>query len=133
MATPTVPRSGSAIDGIQIDDARPLVTYDDDGAAILTVDVPTDVVNSVEERLKFETPGLYPIRTELLAGIGSGDILVATHGTVVQRLPGPNESAPSRSTCSIVTARETRGRRRHGRGGRVRRRRRRSRGRSLPR
>ena len=104
MATPTVPRSASAIDGIQIDDARPLVTYDDDGAAILTVDVPTDVVNSVEERLKFETPGLYPVRTELLAGIGSGDILVATHGTVVQRLPGPNESAPVPIDLSIVTA-----------------------------
>jgi len=95
---------GSAIDGIQIDDARPLVTYDDDGAAILTVDVPTDVVNSVEERLKFETPGLYPVRTELLVGIGNGDIRVATHGTVVQRLPGPNESAPVPIDLSIVTA-----------------------------
>ena len=85
---------GDAIDGIEIADARPLVTYGADGSAILTVDVPTDVVNSVEERLKFETPGLYPIRTELLARPLGGDLVIATHGTVVQRLPGPADSTP---------------------------------------
>ena len=97
---------GDAIDGIEIEDARPLVTYDTDGSAILTVDVPTDVVNSVEERLKFETPGLYPIRTELLATTLAGSLVVATHGTVVQRLPGPNDStlAPPPIGLSVVTA-----------------------------
>ena len=97
---------GQAIDGIEIGDARPLITYDEDGSAILTVDVPTDVVNSVEERLKFETPGLYPIRTELLATPFGGQLVVATHGTIVQRLPGPADSAPAPTPIdlSIVTA-----------------------------
>jgi len=97
---------GDAIDGIEIADARPLVTYGTDGSAILTVDVPTDVVNSVEERLKFETPGLYPIRTELLARPLGGDLVIATHGTVVQRLPGPADSTPLPQPIglSIVTA-----------------------------
>ncbi len=97
---------GDAIDGIEISDARPFVTYDDDGSAIVTVDVPTDVVNSVEERLKFETPGLYPIRTELLVAPFGDDIVVATHGTIVQRLPGPTDgtAAPSPIDLSIVTA-----------------------------
>ena len=97
---------GDAIDGIEIADARPLVTYGADGSAILTVDVPTDVVNSVEERLKFETPGLYPIRTELLARPLGGDLVIATHGTVVQRLPGPADSTPLPQPIglSIVTA-----------------------------
>ena len=97
---------GEAIDGIEIADARPLVTYDTDGSALLTVDVPTDVVNSVEERLKFETPGLYPIRTELLATAFGGNLVVATHGTVVQRLAGPSDTipAPTPIDLSIVTA-----------------------------
>ena len=121
---------GDAIDGIEIADARPLVTYGTDGSAILTVDVPTDVVNSVEERLKFETPGLYPIRTELLARPLGGDLVIATHGTVVQRLPGPADSTPVPQPIglSIVTAvrpaadRRHRSRRRVHRRGRVRRR-----------
>ncbi len=82
-----------AVDGVQIIDARNSITVADDGSATLTLDVPTDVDNSVEERLKFDRPGLYPVRTELLAGDPNSAIIVATHGTIVQRLPGPNDPA----------------------------------------
>ncbi len=80
---------GDAVDGVQLADARSSIVVADDGTVTLTVDVPTDVANSVEERLKFERPGLYPIRTELVAGEEGADTVLATHGTIVQRLPGP--------------------------------------------
>ncbi len=80
-----------AVDFIEIANARSSAVFDDDGSVTLTVDVPTDVVNSIEERLKFERPGLYPIRIELVAGSGDARTVVATHGTIVQRLAGPGE------------------------------------------
>ena len=82
-----------AVDGVQLVDVRNSITVAEDGTATLTLDVPTDVDNSVEERLKFDRPGLYPIRTELLAGDPDSAIVVATHGTIVQRLPGRNDPA----------------------------------------
>ena len=75
------------VDGLAID-ARPLLTLDDDGNASLTLDIGTDVVDSVEDRLKMETPGLYPLRIQLLIGDPAADDVVATAGTVVQRLAG---------------------------------------------
>jgi hypothetical protein len=75
------------VDGVAID-ARPLLTPNDDGTVELTLDVGTDVVDSVESRLKMDRPGLYPVRIQLLVGDPDDDVLVATAGTVVQRLAG---------------------------------------------
>lgn len=97
----------NAIDGIEIGDARSVITFDTDGAALLTLDVPTDSGTSVGERLKFDAPGLYPVRTELLAATGQGGLLpVATHGTIVQRLAGPaaTASTPRPLDLSVITA-----------------------------
>ncbi len=95
-----------AIDGIELADARDIAEYADDGSVTLTVDIPTDVTNSIEERLKFAQPGLYPIRTELLVREAGATRLLATHGTIVQRLPGPAEP-PNRAPpidLAVVTA-----------------------------
>jgi hypothetical protein len=84
---------GNAVDGVQIVDVRSTIVLADDGSATLTLDVPTDVDNSVEERLKFDRAGLYPIRTEILTGAAGRETVLATHGTVVQRLPDRDEPA----------------------------------------
>jgi hypothetical protein len=76
------------VDGLAID-ARPLFSVADDGTVSLTLDIGTDVVDSIESRLKMETPGLYPLRIQLLVGDPELDDVIATAGTVVQRLPGP--------------------------------------------
>jgi hypothetical protein len=97
---------GRAVDGVQIVDARSAIVLAADGTATLTLDVPTDVDNSVEERLKFDRPGLYPIRTELLTGDPALGDVVATHGTFVQRLPGPTDAGiePPPINLAVVTA-----------------------------
>ncbi|HSP28014.1 MAG TPA: hypothetical protein VLN74_05645, partial [Ilumatobacteraceae bacterium] len=53
--------------GVAID-ARPLVSVGDDGTVGLTLDIGTDVVDSIETRLKMDTPGMYPLRVQLLVG-----------------------------------------------------------------
>jgi hypothetical protein len=93
---------GDAVDGVQMVDARSSIAVADDGTVTLTVDVPTDVVDSVEERLKFDRPGLYPIRTELVAGDAGTDMVVATHGTIVQRLPGPADPVDPAPPISLT-------------------------------
>lgn len=80
-------RTGEAVDGVAID-ARPLMIRNDDGTVDLVVDLGTDVVDSVETRLKMERPGLYPLRVQLLLGDRSERNVVATAGTVVERLAG---------------------------------------------
>jgi hypothetical protein len=75
------------IDGVAID-ARPLLTPNEDGTVELVLDVGTDVVDSVESRLKMDRPGLYPVRIQLLVADADDNVLVATAGTVVQRLAG---------------------------------------------
>jgi hypothetical protein len=75
------------VDGVAID-ARPLMSPNDDGTVDLTLDIGTDVVDSVESRLKMDRPGLYPLRIQLLLGDPDDDLVVATAGTVVQRLAG---------------------------------------------
>jgi hypothetical protein len=75
------------IDGVAID-ARPLLTPNEDGTVDLVLDVGTDVVDSVESRLKMDGPGLYPVRIQLLVADADDNVLVATAGTVVQRLAG---------------------------------------------
>jgi hypothetical protein len=75
------------LDGVAID-ARPLLTPNDDGTVELTLDVGTDVGESIETRLKMDRPGLYPVRIQLFLGDSGDDVLIATAGTVVQRLAG---------------------------------------------
>jgi hypothetical protein len=83
--------AGNAIDGIAFD-ARPLLVRNDDGTVNLTLDVGTDVVDSIETRLQMERPGLYPVRVQLLIGDPDERNVVATAGTVVQRLAGADDT-----------------------------------------
>lgn len=83
------------VDGVAISNVRDLLSLDDDGGATITLTIGTDVVASVEERLKMEAPGIYPLRVQLLVGDPDDDAVVATAGTVVQRLPGPADPAPA--------------------------------------
>lgn len=78
---------GDAVDGVAID-ARPLMTRNDDGTVNVRLDIGTDVVDSVETRLKLERPGLYPLRIQLLFGDPETSQVIATAGTVIQRLAG---------------------------------------------
>lgn len=79
------------IDGVAISNVRNLASVDPDGSIIIDLEIATDVERSVEERLQFERPGLYPLRTELLVGDPRDDDVVATAGTIVQRLAGPDD------------------------------------------
>jgi hypothetical protein len=81
---------GDAIDGVLID-ARPLMTRNDDGTVNLTLDIGTDVVDSVETRLKLDRPGVYPLRIRLLLGDPDTRQVIATAGTVIQRLAGATD------------------------------------------
>ncbi len=94
------------IDGVEID-ARPLLTLNDDGTVDLVLDVGTDVVDSVESRLKLERPGFYPLRIQLLVGDPDAGDVIATAGTVIQRVAGAVDSdavvAPPIG-LSVVTA-----------------------------
>jgi hypothetical protein len=80
-----------AVDGVTLDDVRPAAAFAADGSVTLTLDVPTDVTNSVRDNLKFPTPGLYPVRAELFYGRPDSETLLATRGTIVQRVPTPAE------------------------------------------
>ncbi len=92
-----------AIDGVAITDLRDRATVADDGSIEFTLDIGTDVVDSVEQRLKFERAGLYPLRVQLLTGDPRDDTIVATAGTIVQRLAGPtDEQAPPPIDLSVV-------------------------------
>ena len=82
------------IDGVALD-ARPLTTLADDGSISIELDVGTDVSDSIAERLKFERPGLYPVRVQLLLGDPEANNVVATAGTVVERLPGGSDESPT--------------------------------------
>ena len=77
----------TAVDGVVID-ARPLLLPNDDGTASLTLDIDTDVVDSIETRLKLDQPGIYPLRIQLLLVDDGNEELIATAGTVVQRIAG---------------------------------------------
>ena len=91
-----------AIDGVAITDLRERATVSDDGSIEFTLEIQTDVVDSVEQRLKFERPGLYPLRVQLLTGDPRDDNIVATAGTIVQRLPGPTETPAPPIDLSVV-------------------------------
>jgi hypothetical protein len=91
-----------AIDGVVITDLRERVTVAGDGSIEVTLEIQTDVVDSVEERLKFERPGLYPLRVQLLTGDPRDDNIIATAGTILQRLPGPTEALTPPIDLSVV-------------------------------
>ncbi len=78
---------GDAIDGVVID-ARPLLTANDDGTVDLVLDIETDVVDSIETRLKLDRPGIYPLRVQLFLEADDAEDVIATAGTVIQRVAG---------------------------------------------
>ena len=93
-----------AIDGVAITDLRDRATVAADGTIEFTLEIETDVTNSVEERLKFERAGLYPLRVQLLVGDPRDDDVVATAGTIVQRLPTRASDEPPPIDLSVVAA-----------------------------
>ncbi|HSL74268.1 MAG TPA: DUF6049 family protein [Ilumatobacteraceae bacterium] len=93
----------SVVDGLAISDLRDRATLADDGSIRFTLEVGTDVVNSVEERLKLERPGIHPLRVQLLVGDPADDNVIATAGTVVQRLAGADDSEAPPVDLSVVT------------------------------
>lgn len=95
----------TVVDGVALD-VRPFTTLQDDGSIAVTLDIGTDVVDSIAERLKFDEPGLYPIRVQLLLGDPEADVVIATAGTIVERLPGDDEGVdvPPPIDLAVVTA-----------------------------
>ncbi len=93
---------GVAIDGVAITDLRERATVTDDGTVEFTLEIQTDVVDSVEQRLKFDRPGLYPLRVQLLTGDPRDDNIIATAGTILQRLAGPTETEAPPIDLSVV-------------------------------
>jgi hypothetical protein len=91
------------VDGIAITDVRERATVGADGSIVLALDIGTDVVDSVEQRLKLERPGIHPLRVQLLVGDPADDIVVATAGTVVQRLEGPADTVPPPIELAVMT------------------------------
>jgi len=81
----------NVVDGVALGDLRNRAEFSSDGSVIFTLEIKTDVINSVEEKLKFDQPGLYPIRVEILVGDPEKDNVLATAGTIVQRLPGSDD------------------------------------------
>ena len=84
--------AGDPVDGVAFD-ARPLLVRNDDGTVDLTLDIGTDVVDSVETRLKLDRPGIHPLRVQVLIGDRAERNVVATAGTVIQRLAGAGDTA----------------------------------------
>ncbi len=80
-----------SIDGVFVIDVRERAVFAEDGSVVLDLAIGTDSGESVAELLEFDGPGLYPIVVDLLAGPLEEPTVVATHGTIVQRLPGPGE------------------------------------------
>ena len=93
-----------AIDGVAITDLRDRATVAADGSIEFTLEIQTDVANSVQERLKFERAGLFPLRVQLLVGDPRDDDIVATAGTIVQRLPEAASDASPPIDLSVVAA-----------------------------
>jgi hypothetical protein len=96
------------IDGVRIPDVRAAVEVVDANTALLTVTLPTDVGGDSElsgpDSLEFPTPGVYPLRMQLLID----DDLIGTHGTLVERRAGVGEiNRPAEPVqFAIVTAAE---------------------------
>ena len=82
------------IDGILIDDIRPLINIGDDGRVILKLTIGTDVAPSQADRLGLNEAGLYPMLVTLQV---DGDN-VAHHGTIL------NRTAPRPSVATVSLA-----------------------------
>jgi len=95
----------TVIDGVALD-VRPFTTLGDDGTIAISLDIGTDVVDSIAERLKFEQPGIYPIRVQLLLGDPESNVVIATAGTMVERLAGGDEGVdvPPPIDLAVVSA-----------------------------
>jgi hypothetical protein len=93
----------NVVDGVALGDLRDRAEFSSDGSATFTLDIETDVVDSVEEKLKFDQAGLYPVRVEILIGDPGQDKVVATAGTIVQRLPGPDDPPLETAAADIPT------------------------------
>ena len=80
------------IDGVRFADVRNQIDILTSTEAVLTVDIPTDTggdeVLSGPDSLEFPDPGFTPIRMQLLID----NDLVATHGTIIERKPGTDET-----------------------------------------
>ena len=85
---------GTAIDGVEITAGRSLIDIDSDGAGRLRLRIPTDLGESEADKLLFDSPGIHPLRIEILVGVDDERTLLATAGTVVQRLPDTGATAP---------------------------------------
>jgi hypothetical protein len=94
----------SVVDGVALDDLRDRVVFDDDGSVIFTLEIPTDGANSVEEKLRFDRAGLYPLRVQVLVGDPADNDVLVTAGTIVQRLPGPDDAATAGSALPSAGA-----------------------------
>ncbi len=92
------------IDGVVLANGRDLLTFAEDGTVTLDVTAGTDSGESVEERLRFDEPGLYPIILSLVVGNGDERQVVASYGTIVQRLPGPADAARSSPPIDLSIA-----------------------------
>ncbi len=96
------------IDGVRIADARTAIEVVDANIALLTLTLPTDVGGDTElsgpDSLEFPTPGVYPLRVQLLVD----DDLIGTHGTLVERRPGDGDATRPAEPVqfAIVTAAE---------------------------
>ncbi len=94
----------TAIDGVFVPIDRATVQFEEDGSVLFDIRVGTDSGESVEELVDFDRPGLYPIVTSLIVGTGEEARVVASHGTIVQRLAGPGEFQPPRSAIDLALA-----------------------------
>ncbi len=92
------------LDGVAITDLRDRATVNADGSIEFTLDIGTDVVDSIEQRLKFERAGIYPLRVQLLTGDPRDDNVIATAGTVVQRLAAPTDEQVPPIDLSVAVA-----------------------------
>jgi hypothetical protein len=92
------------IDGVAITGLREQATVAEDGSIDFTIEIPTDATTTdPANALAFDRPGIYPLRVQLLVGDTRDNNVVATAGTVVERLPGPTDPTAPPINLSVVT------------------------------
>lgn len=98
-------RVADPIDGLVVVEARDLLSVAEDGTVTLDLTVGTDRGESVEDRLRFDDPGVYPVVVSLVDGEGPDGEVLASHATLVQRLPGPDEDrSPPPTDLAVAVA-----------------------------
>ncbi len=96
---------GDAIDGVELPVERTAIDVDDAGTATLEVVVDTDTAQSEADKLRFDEPGVHPVRVELLlADEAGGRTVLASAGTVVQRLPDDGRPTSPAVDLALVAA-----------------------------